>query len=147
MQTQSGLHHQNTPTNGSQLRREQAVGLAALGVALWLLFALLIRYAIPTAWFGSPAISPLLFAVAIPSAWLLVTLCRQTAALTSEQLIPGIAIASAAAGLCDGVALTWTPHLYGADAASILPAAAWLFWGLGVCLALAFVMAGRKAGR
>ena len=145
MQTQSGLIHHSITTTSRQLRRAQAASLAALGIALWLLFALLIRYVIPSAWFGSPVVSPLMFAGAIPGAWLLVRLCRQTAAMTSEQLVPGVAVASMAALLCDGTALTWAPHLYGADAASILPAAAWLFWGAGVCLALAFVMAGRKA--
>ncbi len=145
MQTQSGLYNQNITTIGGQLRREQAASLAALGVVLWLLFALLIRYVIPAGWFGIPAISALLFAAAVPSAWLLVWLCRHTAALTPEQLVPGIAAASAAALLCDGLALAWAPHLYGADAASILPAAALLFWGAGACLALAFVIAGRKA--
>lgn len=144
MQTQSGSFRHSTTTTGSQLRREQAVSLAALGVALWLLFALLIRTVIPTAWFGSPAISPLMFAAAIPSAWLLVRLCQRTAALTPEQLVPGVAVASTAAMLCDGMALTWAPRLYGADAASILPAAAWLLWGVGICFALAFVMAGHR---
>ncbi len=144
MQTYSGTYNQNAATIGGQLRRGQAVSLVALGVALWLLFALLIRYVMPTGWFASPTISVLLFMACIPSAWLLVRLCQRTAALTPEQLVPGVAIASAAALPCDGVALTWAPQLYGADAASILPAAAWLFWGAGVCLALAFVMAGRK---
>jgi len=145
MQTYSSAYNQNAVTTGGQLRREQAVSLMALGVALWLLFALLIRHVMPTGWFASPTISVLLFAACVPSGWLMVRLCQRAAALKPEQLVPGVAIASAAALPCDGVALTWAPQLYGADAASILPAAAWLFWGAGVCLALAFVMAGRKA--
>ena len=144
MHTQSGLIQHSTTTTGGQLRRAQAASLAALGITLWLLFALLIHFAIPPAWFSSPPLSPLLFAAAVPGAWLLVQLCRQTAALTSEQLLPGVAVASMTALLCDGTALTWAPRLYGGDAASILPAAAWLFWGAGLCLALAFVMAGPK---
>lgn len=121
------------------------MGLAALGVALWLLFALLIRYAIPIGVFGSPAASALMFAAAFPCAWLLVRLGRQTATLAPEQIVPGVAVAAAAALLCDGLALTWAPRLYGADAASILPAAAWLLWGVGACFAVALVIASRRA--
>jgi len=144
MQIQFDQHHQHVAAY-AQLRRNQVASLAALGVALWLLFALLIRYSIPMGLFGNTAASALLFVAAIPLAWLMIRLCRRTASLTPEQLVPGVAIASAAALPCDGVALTWAPGLYGADAASILPAAAWLFWGVGVSLALAFVIAGRRA--
>ncbi len=75
----------------------------------------------------------------------MVRLCTRVAALAPGQIVPGVVVASAAALPCDGVALTWTPGLYGPDAASILPAAAWLFWGVGLCLALALVAAGRRA--
>ena len=144
MQLQSDLHRQRATIHG-QLRCGQVTRLAALGIALWLLFALLIRFSIPTGLFGSAAASALLFAAAFPLAWLMIRLCQRIAALTPGQIVPGVAVASAAALPCDGVALTWVPGLYGADAASVLPAAAWLFWGVGVILALALVMARREA--
>ena len=144
MQMQSDLHRQHATIHG-QLRRGQVASLATLGVALWLLFALLIRYSIPAGLFGSTAASALLFAAAIPGAWLLVQLCRRTAPLTPEQSGPGVAGAASAALPCDGVALTWAQSLYGDDPTSVLLAAAWLLWGVGACLAVALLVARRKA--
>lgn len=144
MQLQSDLHRPPATIHG-QLRRGQATRLAASGVALWLLFALLIRFSISAGLFGSAAASVLLFIAAIPLAWPMIWLCRHTAGLTPEQVVPGVAVASAAALLCDGVALTWAPSLYGPDAASILPVVAWLLWGVGVILTLSLVIAGREA--
>ncbi len=142
MHAQLDQHHQHAEVRG-QLRRGQVAILAALGVALWLLFALLIRWSLPTGLFGNPVASVLLFVAAVLLAWLMVRLCTRVAALAPGQTVPGVVVASAAALPCDGVALTWTPGLYGPDAASILPAAAWLFWGVGLCLALALADAGR----
>ena len=90
----------------SRLRRGQVATLAALGMALWLLFALLIRHGIPTGLFGSTAASASLFVAAFPLAWLMIRLCRRVAAFLPGQIVPGVAIASAAALPCDGVALT-----------------------------------------
>jgi len=143
MQVQLGRPHRHAAIHG-QLRRGQIASLATLGVVLWLLFALLIRYSIPTGLFGNAAASALLFAAAFPLAWLMIRLCRRVAALSPGQVVPGVVVASAAALSCDGLALTWAPNLYGPDAASILPAAAWLFWGVGVSLALALAVAEPK---
>jgi len=144
MSLHSALYNETTPSARGQLRPWQAASLVALGIVLWFLAAMLIRYGIPAGLFGSKASIAVLYAATIPGAWLLVRLCRRTGALTPEQIVPGVAIASAAALPCDGMALTWAPQLYGPDAASILPAAAWLLWGVGFCLTLAVVNAGRE---
>jgi len=145
MSFHSGLYDENATSTRGQLHPRQTASLAALGIVLWFLAALLIRYAGPAGLFDGGLASALLFALTIPAAWLLARLCRRTAGLTPGQLVPGVAVASLAGLLCDAMALTWTPALYGADAAHIVPAVAWLFWGVGFCLALALVIAGREA--
>lgn len=140
MSSQSGLYHGTaTPLHGQQL-----AGLAAFGVVLWFLAALLIRYAAPAGLFDGAA-TVRLYALTMPAAWLMVRLCGRLAALTPGQLVPGVGVGSLAGLLCDAVALTWTPGLYAADPARIVPAVAWLFWGVGASLACAFVIDARQA--
>ncbi len=120
------------------LSRRQAVVLVALALLFWLMAALFIRYAGPAGLFAGAA-SAALFALTIPSAWLLIWICKRAAGLGTGQIVAGIALASAAALFCDGVALTWSPSLYGGDRAALLPAAAWLLWGVGTCLTSALI--------
>jgi len=119
------IAHVPTVHASAPLRRGQIATVAALSIAFWLLAAVFIRYAAPVGVFGATASAPL-FAATIPAAWLLVETIAHAAKLKPAQLIPGVALGSATALLCDGVAMTWTPRLYGADLAGILPAAAWL---------------------
>jgi hypothetical protein len=44
------------------------------------------------------------------------------------------------AGLCDGIALTWMPSLYGNELSEALLGAAYIIWGVGIILILAYVM-------
>ncbi len=83
--------------------------------------------------------SLLLFALTVPLAWGTIWLVQRIAGLKAAQLPAGIAVASAAALLADGVALSWVPSFYGSDAATLLPAAAWLLWGAGLCLTAASI--------
>lgn len=81
--------------------------------------------------------------LSVPCVWFLVWTSRQVAALAPDQLVPGVALATAVAAICDGVALTWFPALYGEIGASRDLGAAWLLWGVGVGLILTLVIARR----
>ena len=120
----------------------QVTILAAWGVLLWLLVALLIRAAPPTL-FDRGAWTVLLFVAALPNAWLTVWLTRRLVALQPRQLVPGVAVSCAAAMLCDGIALTWTT-LYGPEDKDLVPVAAFLLWGVALILLAAFA-ASRRA--
>ena len=137
--------HAPAPVATGQLRHVQVASLVGLGVLFWLIAVLFIRYSLPAGVFGRPT-APVLFVLTVPAAWVLVWILKRAAALRTDQLVAGVAVASAAALLCDGAALTWTPFLYAADSASLLPVAVWLLWGVGVCLALALVAARRELG-
>jgi hypothetical protein len=86
----------------------------------------------------------LLFAVTVPAAWGSVWLAGRVANLRPAQLVPGTAFACAVAMLCDGVALTWAPGVYGGASARLALGAAWLLFGVGAILIAAFVTAGRR---
>ncbi len=107
---------------------------------LWFVAALFIRQTASTALFARGPATALLFAAAWPIAWLAVRATRRLAALTAAQLVPGLALASAAAMLCDGIGITWTT-LYGPRGADLAPPAAWLLWGVATILISAFASA------
>lgn len=144
MQTIPGLGDRSIPDAGvpGRLRANQVMSLAVLGVVAWLLAALFIRCTMGWGFF-SPAASVPLFALTVPGAWTLAWIGKRVGPLLPSQLVPGVAVACAAAMLCDGIALTWTPTLYGGASANLLPAAAWLLWGVGVIFAVALISARR----
>lgn len=126
-----------------RLRLGQIVILAAVSILFWFLAALFIQYGVPAGAFGGAA-GAALFALSVPRAWSLVWTIRRAAALRPGQLLPGVAIASAVAMLCDWVALTWFPALYGQDAEGRSLGAAWLLWGVGVSFIVALADTTRE---
>ncbi len=128
------------PALSAQLSSRQVAILVTWGVLLWFAVAMFIRYA-PPALFGRGIATSLLFAAALPIAWVTIWVTRRVASLGPNQLVAASALASAAAMLCDGIALTWS-SLYGSGT-DLVPAAAWLLWGVGAILVAAFVAAHR----
>src|SRR5436189_806160 len=101
---------------------------AVLGLVGWFIAAMFIRLAIPLGWFAPP-LTVVLFVVAVPASWLLVELVRRLAG--GADLLARVTIMCVVALLLDGLALVWLPSLYGAEGAELLPAAAWLLFGVG----------------
>ncbi|PAX07071.1 hypothetical protein CKY28_13555 [Sphingomonas lenta] len=132
----------DAPSPG-RLSDRQAAILVAFGLAFWLVAALFIRIA-PFDVFGRDVGTILLFAATLPLAWASVRVAERIAALAPDQLLPGVALASAAAMLCDGVGLIWW-GLYGDG--DRLPGAAWLLWGVGLILFAAFLDGRRRTVR
>ena len=83
------------------------------------------------------------FLTSIPVCWLCILLVRDRARLSAAQLIPGAALVVAVATLIDASALRWAPVLYGTDDHGLRLGAAWLLWGYGLTLAIAFAMQAR----
>ena len=121
------------------LTTRQTVIMLALGVVLWFLAALLMRALAPFGWL-TPRDAPLLYALVVPGTVPFVLLARRVARLGNQRLLGGVAMATAAATLCDGVALMWYRPLYGSDP---LDAAATILWGAGVALVIAALLARR----
>jgi len=127
-------------TLSASLSPRQAAILVAWGVLLWFVVALFIRWA-PPVLFGRGVATALLFAAAAPIAWVSIWVTQRVALLRPDQLVAGAALASAAAMFCDGIALTWS-SLYGLGT-DLVPAAAWLLWGVAAILTAAFATAHR----
>ena len=131
------------PATPQRLSRAQAARLAVLAVVLWYLAALFIRFALPAGLYGGgPGV--LLFAATLPLAWGSIRLAERVAGLRPAQVVPGTAFACAVAMLCDGVALTWAPGVYGGASARLALGAAWLLFGVGAILVAAILVAGRR---
>ena len=127
-------------TTDHRLSDRQIAILVSFGLVFWLVAALFIRIA-PFGVFERGAGTVVLFASSVPVAWLSVGIARWIATLAPAQLVAGVAVASAAAMLCDGVGLIWW-SVYGDG--DRLPGAAWLLWGVGLILFAAFLDARRQ---
>jgi hypothetical protein len=134
MQNTTLLNSANNALNNQQL-----LVVSSLGVFFWFAFAMLIQLGNRLRIFGG-MIGALTFLGSIPVAWLLILVIKAMAKLAAGQIFTGLGISSAIAGLCDGIALTWLPSLYGNEASTALLGAAYILWGVGVILILAYVM-------
>lgn len=126
-----------TPLSTHQILRS-----AAIGAVLWLAAALLIHALEPLAPF-SGSTRMLTYALIVPGTWPAVLAFAPIAGLARRQLGLGYAVGTAAATLLDGLALAWTPGLYGSDPLYVGAGAAAILWGAGVGLALALWHARR----
>lgn len=130
-------HAAEPPLTGRQI----AI-LVATGTVLWLAAALLLRFLAPLGIYGETG-RVILYAAIVPGTWPFVLLLIRAAGLRRAQALSGVAIALAAATLLDGVALAWTPSLYGTTVEQIAGAGAAILWGAGVFLALGAFAARR----
>ncbi len=120
----------------------RVVRMTVIGVIGWALAVVFIRTANQAGLFhGAPEIA--LFALCFPIAWGAARMLRWRGTLPPEHMVPGMAIALIAALFLDGFALTTAPWIYGATENALLPAAAWLLFGVGAFLAAAFLESRR----
>jgi hypothetical protein len=118
----------------------QTLRLIALGLALWLFAALLLRLIIPMgALDGSMRLVTYLLVIpgTVPFIWL----TPRIAQLNRLQIAPAVAFVTATALLCDGIAVAWYPTLYAADTLGAKLAAAAILWGAGVAIFEGFLLA------
>jgi hypothetical protein len=124
------------------LRKTQIFLLIALAAALWLLVALNIRLR-PEA-LTDPIRGLVPFVAAPLGGWLCVWLCKFVGRLSTEQLLPGVALVGAVAMMMDGAALKWFSGIYGFDEKVLRVACAGLLWGYGVALVIAVIWVTRQ---
>lgn len=125
-------------SHSSSLTSGQIITATIIGLILWFAAAMTVRLGGPAGFFG-PTGSLLLFAVGIPISWGSVFLTRRIARLQPGQTLPAIAIGLIAATFADGIVLTWFRDLYGADPAVVGYGAAWILWGVGLFLLIAYL--------
>lgn len=119
---------------------------ASIGAGFWLIFLLLIRF-----WGEYLFIVGLdaqnenhnpwllgLFIVSIPLAWVLLKIGTTIGKVEGERVLTATVVMSLTAMLLDGIALTWFQPWYGLESAQLLLVAAWLLWGVGICLAIGY---------
>ena len=123
----------------AQISRSQYAILAAYGALLWFLAAMLVRVLAPMgALEGSARL--LTYALVIPGTIPAILIGLKLTGVSRSNSVAAVTMMTAAAGLLDGIALAWFPALYGDNVAHVLAGAAVILWGVGVGLALSFVL-------
>ena len=133
-------------TSVSVLTRRQTTVMIIAGVVLWYAAAALLRALSDAQLLGGTS-GAIVFAVVVPGTLPFVLLLRTLGRLSSEQMVPGYTLATTAALLCDGIAVTWHPSLYGADETAARLSAGGVIFGGAVGLVLAFLVAARMRQR
>jgi hypothetical protein len=122
-------------------RPSQWVRLLVLGTLLWFVAVLLLRAIGPLSWSGRVLLYVLVVPGTVPFLWLV----RWLAQLQRDRVHVGVAVVTATALLCDGVAFGWFPQLYSGDAHVAVASAGAVFWGAGVGLVLGLATARRQS--
>jgi hypothetical protein len=114
----------------------QIIIMIAYGTVLWLAAAMLVRAIGPI----DDAMVAIVYGLTIIGTVPFVLLARPLATLRRDQTAIAITVATATAGLLDGIAISQFRWLYGTHPTD---AAAAILWGAGVALVLGLVMNGR----
>ena len=109
-----------------------------MGVVLWFVAAMLLRYLEPMGVLDGHA-RALTYALIIPGTLPFVFVIQMLAGLERNQLALGLSLATGSALLCDGIATAWFPALYGPTDDSVLRSASAILWGGGVAIYLGFL--------
>lgn len=125
------------------LSSSQTLRALAMGAALWLFAALLLRVLGPMGVLDGMARAWLFLAI-VPGTVPFVFLFRQVVGLRPGQLFTGFGLGTAMATVLDGLALSWAPWLYGAELSLIAGSGATILWGAGVGLFLAHAIDRRR---
>ncbi|HEX8532317.1 MAG TPA: hypothetical protein VF646_19910 [Cytophagales bacterium] len=111
-----------------------------LGAVYWLLAALFVRA------FGSfffTANTPgllVLYAASVPGTWLLIQNARWLGRLAAAEVLDSVVVMTWTAAVLDGVGITFFGWVYGTSAPVVLLGAAWILWGAGWGLGVAYLM-------
>lgn len=127
------------------LKAWQVAVLTLLGAAMWA-FVTWRMHSHPEAALATKDWR-MMFATAPLAGAFSVLLCKLAGRLSTEQLLPGVAVVGAVAMLMDGFALRWSPWIYGQDEKALRLGAADLLWGYGVGFAAALVWWAIARGR
>jgi hypothetical protein len=132
------MNIQDNTSISKKLQSTDLILFCSLGAAFWLVFLLLIRFWGEYLFVDRNPWLPCLFVVSIPVAWVLVKIGMMIGKVEGERVLTTTVLMSLTAMLLDGIALTWFQHWYGLEPTQLLLVAAWLLWGVGVCLAFGY---------
>ncbi len=111
-----------------------------LGAVYWLLAALFVRYFGPFFFTGHSPWLPVLYAASVPGSWLLLANARWLGRLDRSEVLESVVIMTFVAALLDGMGITFFQSLYGPSPQIVMLGAAWILWGAGCGLAVAYAM-------
>jgi Family of unknown function (DUF5367) len=131
----------NIHSRTSISKKSQSIDIilfASLGAGFWLTFLLLIRFWGEYLFIDRNPWLLCLFILSIPLAWVLIKVSMTICKVEGEQVLTATVLMSLTAMLLDGIALTWFQNWYGLEPTKLLLVAAWLLWGVGICLAMGY---------
>ncbi len=145
MSNEHGKQKKNTAIGIGKLYSltgKQIFLLVVMGLVFWYIGATCVRMGSEIGAFGSKT-SILSYAAGFLIGWVTVIILKIIAKLKPNQIIPGCCIGGAVATFCDGIAITWTPWLYGTDPLQISLGAAWILWNIFTLFGAAILVAYR----
>jgi hypothetical protein len=119
----------------------------ALGAGYWLLAALFVRAFGSFFFTGNTPGLLVLYAASVPGTWFLIQNARWLGRLAPAEVLDSVVVMTWTAAVLDGVALTFFGSLYGTSAPVVLLGAAWILWGAGWGLGVAYWMKRNGARR
>lgn len=111
-----------------------------LGVVYWLLAALFVRAFGSFFFTGHSPWLPVLYAATLPGSWLLMANARWIGRLSQTEVLDSVVIMTWTAAVLDGVAITFFQSLYGPSPRVVMLGAAWILWGAGWGLGIAYLI-------
>ena len=117
------------------MTRAMAIRTIVFGIVFWFLAAQFVHFFPQLFDRGWQQVA--VYLVVIPLSWGSVPLALAIARAPKALAVDVVAIGTAAASLCDGIAIAWVPQLYGGLSPITQMGAAMILWGVGWLLIFA----------
>jgi AraC-like DNA-binding protein len=128
----------STPNKPRIMNANKITLSVVLGAVYWLLAALFVRAFGPFFFTGHSPWLPVLYAASVPGSWLLLANARWLGRLAPSEVLDSTVIMTGVAALLDGLGITFYQSLYGPSPQVVMLGAAWILWGAGCGLGIAY---------
>jgi len=119
--------------------RSRYIALLVLGVIIWFLAAMFIRFTVLAGWMDGGPATIAIFAASLVGSAIGIELIHRIVRGEPGEMVRSAGVIALVGAMMDGLAITWTPQLYSLDPAARGVGGAWLLWIVGTILAYALV--------
>ncbi|GAB4511542.1 MAG: hypothetical protein OHK0046_09760 [Anaerolineae bacterium] len=125
------------------LKTPLLVLFVVLGAFFWFTAAMFVRLAGDTVFADGSTALPLLYVAAFPVLYIAIVLSSVISRVPMRDMLIPVVLMTTTALLLDGFAIAFFPDLYGATDEHVRTGAAFIMWGGGMGMAVAWVIAAR----
>lgn len=129
------------------LKTSKVMLFIVLGVVFWLTGLLMVRFGGDLFFAADSPWRIVIYILSFPLLWVALWIASTVSRTPMNELLEPVTIMTFAAIFLDGLVIGFLPQAYGDDPGHVMRGAAWILWGGGVGLFLAWFLSRRTPAK